>query len=130
MYHNMVHIMHVDLDQIKHLADRCGWTLTDLLHRAGVSRNAFYSLVRKATILPDSIESVAETLDVSAGTILVDENPQERWARRLWEEVEAVRERAPEVDTDNVRHTLILLQEPPIERLRRSLRRGRTRSLR
>ncbi|MFO7767979.1 MAG: hypothetical protein R6W82_03350 [bacterium] len=122
--------MHVDLDHIKHLADQRGWTLTDLLEEAGVSRNAFYSLARRESILPDSIESVAETLGVSAGTILVDESPQERWARRLWEEVETVRDRAPEVDTDNVRHTLILLKEPPIERLRRSLRRGRTAAVR
>ena len=126
----MVHTMYLDLDRIKQLADQQGWTLTDLLEEAGVSRNAFYSLVRKVSVLPGSIESVAATLGVPAGTILGDESPQERWARRLWEEVESVRDRAPAVDPDNVRHTLILLQEPPIERLRRSLRRGRTRAVR
>jgi hypothetical protein len=31
----------------------------------------------------------------------------------------------PEADPDNVRHTLILLKQPPLERLRRSLTRGR-----
>ena len=31
----------------------------------------------------------------------------------------------PEADPDNVRHTLVLLELPPIERLRRSLLRGR-----
>jgi len=32
----------------------------------------------------------------------------------------------PEADPDNVRHTIILLEKPPLERLRRSLIRGRT----
>jgi hypothetical protein len=31
----------------------------------------------------------------------------------------------PDADPDNVRHTLILLEQPPLERLRRSLIRGR-----
>ena len=36
----------------------------------------------------------------------------------------------PEADPDNVRHTLILLEQPPLERLQRSLIRGRTAALR
>ena len=32
----------------------------------------------------------------------------------------------PQADRENVWHTLLLLDEEPIERLRRSLRRGRT----
>jgi hypothetical protein len=32
----------------------------------------------------------------------------------------------PNADPDNVRHTLILLEQPPLERLQRSLIRGRT----
>jgi hypothetical protein len=31
----------------------------------------------------------------------------------------------PHADPDNVRHTLILLEQPPLERLQRSLIRGR-----
>lgn len=30
----------------------------------------------------------------------------------------------PDLEPDNVRHTLLLLQEPPIDRLRRSLTRA------
>lgn len=48
-----------------------------------------------------------------------------RWARRLMESVRAVLATRPEADPDNVRHTLILLEQPPLERLRRSLTRGR-----
>lgn len=49
-----------------------------------------------------------------------------RWAARLMESVRAVLDQYPQADPDNVRHTLILLEQPPIERLRRSLTRGRS----
>ena len=48
-----------------------------------------------------------------------------RWARRLSARVEKVLAAHPEADPDNVRHTLILLELPPLERLQRSLIRGR-----
>jgi hypothetical protein len=48
-----------------------------------------------------------------------------RWAARLMESVRAVLSMRPEADPDNIRHTLILLEKPPLERLRRSLTRGR-----
>jgi hypothetical protein len=49
-----------------------------------------------------------------------------RWAKRLMDSVNAVLATRPEADPDNVRHTFILLEQPPLERLRRSLIRGRT----
>jgi hypothetical protein len=48
-----------------------------------------------------------------------------RWARRLARRTQAVLAAHPEADPDNVRHTLILLEMPPLERLQRSLIRGR-----
>ena len=48
-----------------------------------------------------------------------------RWARQLAAEVEAVMAAYPEADPDDVRRTLISLQSSPLERLNRSLRRGR-----
>ena len=48
-----------------------------------------------------------------------------RWAARLMKSVRAVLAVRPEADPDNVRHTLILLEQSPLERLRRSLIRGR-----
>jgi hypothetical protein len=48
-----------------------------------------------------------------------------RWARRLSKRVEKVLAANPQADPDNVRHTLILLEQPPLERLQRSLIRGR-----
>jgi len=48
-----------------------------------------------------------------------------RWAQRLSMRVEKIIAAHPEADRDNVRHTLILLEQPPLERLRRSLTRAR-----
>ena len=49
----------------------------------------------------------------------------QRWARRLSMRVGKVLAAHPHADPDNVRHTLILLEQPPLERLQRSLIRGR-----
>lgn len=53
------------------------------------------------------------------------ERKASRWAVRLMKSVRAVLAVRPEADPDNVRHTLILLEQSPLERLRRSLTRGR-----
>lgn len=52
-----------------------------------------------------------------------------RWARRLSARVEIVLAAHPGADPDNVRYTLILLEQPPLERLQRSLIRGRATAL-
>lgn len=49
-----------------------------------------------------------------------------RWARRLSRQVQRVLAEHPDADPENVRHTLILLELPPLERMQRSLIRGRT----
>ncbi len=53
-----------------------------------------------------------------------------RWARRLAARVQKVVAAHPETDPDNVRHTLILLEQPPLERLQRSLIRDRITAIR
>ncbi len=55
---------------------------------------------------------------------LRDEQKNLDWAAKLAARVKAVLEKHPEADPDNVRHTLILLEMPPEERLARSLLRG------
>ena len=52
-------------------------------------------------------------------------DPQAKAMIHLLERVDVICSKKPQLDRDIVRHTLILLAEPPIERLRRSLRRGR-----
>jgi len=54
----------------------------------------------------------------------------QRWARRLNAGVESVLAAYPQADRDNVRHTLILLEQPPLERLQKSLIRGRPTAIR
>jgi hypothetical protein len=53
------------------------------------------------------------------------ERKASRLAARLMKSVRAVLAKRPEADPDNVRHTLLLLEYPPLERLRKSLTRGR-----
>lgn len=48
-----------------------------------------------------------------------------RWAERLSKRVEEIVASHPGADRENIRHTLILLEQPPLERLQRSLIRGR-----
>jgi hypothetical protein len=52
------------------------------------------------------------------------------WAAQLNARVAQVLAAHPDADPDNVRHTLILLEQPPLERLQRSLIRGRAAALR
>jgi len=52
------------------------------------------------------------------------------WAQQLTLRVSRVLAAYPDADPDNVRHTLILLDKPPLERLQRSLIRGRATSIR
>jgi hypothetical protein len=48
-----------------------------------------------------------------------------RWARRLCARVDKILAAHPSADRDDIRHTLILLEQPALERLQRSLIRGR-----
>jgi hypothetical protein len=49
----------------------------------------------------------------------------QRWTRRLMARMQTVLAANPQADVDNVRHTLILLEQEPFERLQKSLIRGR-----
>ena len=111
--------------KLKELCRRRGWTLSRLLAVAEVSRNAYYSLARKESLLPRSLVAIADTLEVSPGAFIEEAPAAERYARRLLRRVETVIDREPSADPEDVRHTLVLLEEAPIERLRRALRRGR-----
>jgi hypothetical protein len=56
----------------------------------------------------------------------MDQKQAEEWARALVMETTEILRIYPNANPDNVRHTLILMQQPPLERLQRSLIRGRT----
>ncbi len=110
--------MRLATDEIRRLARERGLTLSALLDRAGVSRTAYYSLARRASVLPQSIHSLAQALDLPESR-LVEELPRRLLdARKICEE-------EPGATFENIWHTLTLLDLDPAERLKRSLLRGR-----
>ena len=99
--------------------------LTDVLRQAGVSRTAYYSLARKESVLPKSILRIARQLEVDPAELLENEAAQIARVRRLQAEAGALSERYPDCDRDVMFRTLLNLEQPPIERLRRALIRAR-----
>ncbi len=118
--------MRIDVRALKRMCRQRGTTLAELLRDAGVSRNAFYTLARKPTVLAQSIIAVADQLQVSPSRFLRDDGTVRQRTLRLLDEVERISDQHPIAERDNVRHTLLLLEERPVDRLRRALRRGRS----
>jgi hypothetical protein len=116
--------MKLDHEAAKRIAGERGTTLTAALDRAGVSRTAYYSLRRRPDILPRSIRALARELGVEPERLLRKTPSALNYERRL-KRAQEICERFPGTDFHNVWHTLTLLDLPPLERLRRSLRRGR-----
>jgi transcriptional regulator with XRE-family HTH domain len=112
-------------EKIKRLCQARDWQLGDLLEEARVSRTAYYHLIRKDSVLPRSVRALAAALGVSPARLLDAEAPEARRARHLVLRLEAIVAAHPEIDRDNVWHTLVLLEEPPVDRLNRGLLRGR-----
>ena len=110
--------MRVATDKIRQMARRQGLTLSALLELAGVSRNAYYSLARRRSVLPGTLESLAHTLQVPQSELLEEIPDRVITARRI-------SAANPGVNFDNIWHVLTLLEMDPKERLNRSLTRGR-----
>ncbi len=117
--------MRLSGENIKELCGARHLSLNALLKRAGVSKTAFYHLIYKDSVLPRSIGALAAALDVRPSALLEETDLKSRRAIRLLETVDRIAGSDPSLDRDNVRHTLLLLEEKPIERLRRSLLRAR-----
>lgn len=66
--------MRLAQERIKQLCYSRGMRLKDLLNQAGVSRTAYYSLVRQGRVLPRSIHALAATLGVCPADLLVEED--------------------------------------------------------
>ena len=101
-----------------------------VLNSAGVSRNAYYSLARKNSVLPKSIIAIADQLDVQPSAFLEEGSRVEQRAQHLLATLGKIMKHNKKADPDNVRHTLLLLQEKPVNRLRRALLRGQKFNLR
>jgi transcriptional regulator with XRE-family HTH domain len=110
--------------RVKDLCEKRGFGLNDLLSEAGVSRTAYYSLTRKDSVLPKSVRAIARQLNVRPSSFLEEENRAEQRALAVMTNVQAIMRDHPTLNPDNVRHTLLLLHEKPIDRLRRALLRA------
>lgn len=117
--------MKLSADRIKALCARRGMTLSEMLDQADVSRTAYYSLVRRESVLPGSVRAIADRLGINPSKILIDTGLREQRAQALLRIAKKVIHKNPGASFENVWHTLMLLEETPIERLRRSLLRGR-----
>jgi DNA-binding Xre family transcriptional regulator len=103
----------------KHLA------LTELLAESGVSRTAYYSLIRKNSLLPSSLLKLCQTLGLSPTDLLEESlSPQEAGVLLARRKTNLLLQKNPQLDPDNIFHTFLLLQEKPISRLKRALLRS------
>ncbi len=116
--------MRLDHEETKRIAVERGTTLTAALDRAGVSRTAYYSLRRRDNILPRTIRALAMELGIDPERLLKKTPTPLTYERRM-KRAREICERFPGTDFHNIWHTLTLLDLPPVERLRRGLRRGR-----
>ncbi|MFN3194054.1 MAG: hypothetical protein ACE361_26330 [Aureliella sp.] len=117
--------MRIYHEMVKQECERRGISMQELLRAAGVSSNAYYSLVSKESALPKSVQKIAQALDIAPSMLLHDEKLVLQKHIRLLERVNEIAEKHPDADRDTIRHTLTLLREPPIDRLRRALELGR-----
>ena len=117
--------MRFSLERTRALAAARGLSVSALLREAGVSRNAYYSLSRRESAFPKTVTRLAATLGVSESD-LFDAVPERREAiDRLVAEARRIAAKLPGIEFDDVWHTLLVLRETPLQRLRGSLRRGR-----
>lgn len=122
--------MELDADRVRELARERGYTLSGVLRSAGVSRTAFYSLARRSSVVPASVRAIARTLAVPVADLLrEEESVSADRAAALLEEARGICRRKPTLPFDDVWHALVLLDLPPVERLNRSLTRGRALSI-
>ncbi|MFO7915427.1 MAG: hypothetical protein R6U43_07025 [Candidatus Krumholzibacteriales bacterium] len=118
--------MRLSLDKISGLCCERGINTARMLKEAGVSRNAFYHLARKDTVVPRSVVQIAEYLGVPISGLLEEAPTRSERIRDILSETERIHRKYRDTDPDNVRHTLLLLEDEPVERLRRAIRRGRS----
>jgi len=118
--------MQLNPERIRALASERGYSVAGLLRAAGVSRTAFYSLARRPSVVPASVRVIARTLGVPVPDLLREGEAAsaDRTAARL-AEARRICRRNRAIAFDDVWHALVLLDLPPVERLNRSLIRGR-----
>jgi len=115
----------LDADKVKNLSHQNGLGLHQLLRLAGVSKTAYYSLLRRDSVVPASVLRLSSELGVPPSAILEEIPQEEVITRRRMLDLANLQEQLPEADRDNLWQALILLERPVEERLNLSLTRGR-----
>ncbi|HEX4825858.1 MAG TPA: helix-turn-helix transcriptional regulator [Candidatus Polarisedimenticolaceae bacterium] len=121
--------MKLDPEAIRGRCEALGLPLAQVLRRSGISRTAYYSLARKESVLPKSVVKLAKALDATPAEILDGRPFEERRAERRLRRAKEIVRRHPKLDFHDIWQSLVLLELPPGERLRRALRRGRARTV-
>ena len=109
------------MNKLRALCRSRGLSLRSMLKQADVSPNAFYTLARKRSVIPKSLQAIATCLDTGPRMFLMDTPSAAQDMRNIEAEVARIMKTYKIHDRDNVRHALLLAREKPVERLRRAL---------
>ena len=82
--------MRLSGSRVRQLCREKGLHLSRMLRMAGVSRNAYYSLLRKDSVLPKSVTALARQLNVTPSAFLEETLPQAEKTRRLREKLDTI----------------------------------------
>lgn len=116
--------MRIDPVRIKALCRRQGISLNELLKRSGVSKTAYYSLTRRGIVIPKSLLRLCKTLGTEATALLDSLDKEAIKDLVLKEELSLLLRRYTSANRENLWHTLLLLEENPVNRLNRALKRS------
>jgi len=121
--------MKLDAEAIRRRCEARGLSLARVLREAGISRTAYYSLLRRESIVPKTVLKLAAALDAPVSDLLDGTTLEEKRAKRRIDAAKRIAGESAGTSFENVWHTLALLDEPPSARLNRALRRGRAGTL-
>ena len=113
--------MYINQKMVKDSCIERGITIQELLKASGVSSNAYYTLLRKESILPKSLIKLAEMLDVPPSTLLVDEATLLKEHQETEQQVKTLSAVDTDLDPGTIRITIELLKLSPLDRLRKGL---------
>lgn len=116
--------MRINKNKLEKMYNEKGLNLKELLAKAGISKTAYYNLIYKDRLLPRSVYSIARILGIPPSDFIEEASCEEKSIADLLKLTDEIINENPDLDRDNVRHTLLLLKEEPVARLKRGLRRG------
>jgi len=87
--------MKLSSDKVKKACRRNNLTLGEAIDQAGVSRTAYYSLLRKESVLPRSVLALADFLKIEPGELLERTVRPEIRTRLLLAKLEQIMSRNP-----------------------------------